>query len=76
MMIYWYRYATEGLRVETDTVEETTAGHILSMLFGKPASELHRRCLDVSLVLYADLAFNVSTFACRVCPLSPTFTPA
>ncbi len=67
MMIYWYRYTTEGVRVETESVEETTAGHILYVLFGRPSSELHRRCLDTSLVLYADLAFNASTFACRVC---------
>jgi 2-methylcitrate synthase len=67
MMVYWYRFVTQGVRTETSTGEETTAGHILSMLFGKPPDELHRRALDASLILYAEHEFNASTFACRVC---------
>jgi 2-methylcitrate synthase len=67
MMVYWYRFTTEGVRVETATEEETTAGHILAMLFGGSPTEEQRRCLDASLVLYAEHEFNASTFACRVC---------
>jgi 2-methylcitrate synthase len=67
MMVYWYRYITEGVRIQTATDEETTAGHILAMLFGRSPDELHRRCLDTSLILYAEHEFNASTFACRVC---------
>ena len=37
------------------------------MLHGKPASETHQKCMNTSLVLYAEHEFNASTFACRVC---------
>jgi 2-methylcitrate synthase len=67
MMVYWYRYVTEGVRIETATGESTTAGHILAMLFGRSPGEAQRRCLDTSLILYAEHEFNASTFACRVC---------
>ena len=67
MMVYWHRYTTEGVRIETATEEETTAGHILALLSGTAPDEVHRRCLDTSLILYAEHEFNASTFACRVC---------
>jgi len=67
MMVYWHRYNTEGVRIETATEEETTAGQILAMLFDKAPDEAQRRCLDTSLILYAEHEFNASTFACRVC---------
>jgi 2-methylcitrate synthase len=67
MMVYWHRYTPEGVRIETATEEETTAGHILALLFGRAPDEAHRRCLDTSLILYAEHEFNASTFACRVC---------
>jgi 2-methylcitrate synthase len=67
MMVYWRRFTAEGVRVDPDTAEETTAGHILAMLGGRPPEEEPRRCLDVSLILYAEHEFNASTFACRVC---------
>ncbi len=67
MMVFWYRFHAEGVRIDTDTGEETTAGHILAMLFGQSPMEEHRRCLDASLILYAEHEFNASTFACRVC---------
>lgn len=67
MAVSWYRYAASGVRVAAGTDEETTAGHVLALLRGTSPCEPHRRCLDASLVLYADLAFNASTFACRVC---------
>ena len=46
--------------------EETLAGYILHGLSGRAAPEELRRCLDVSLVLYAEHEFNASTFAARV----------
>jgi 2-methylcitrate synthase len=46
--------------------EETLAGYLLHGLRGRPAPEEMRRCLDVSLVLYAEHEFNASTFAARV----------
>jgi 2-methylcitrate synthase len=46
--------------------EETLAGYFLHSLHGRPAPESHRRCLDVSLILYAEHEFNASTFAARI----------
>ncbi|MGA2641294.1 MAG: citrate/2-methylcitrate synthase [Spirochaetia bacterium] len=46
--------------------EETLAGYLLHGLRGSAAPEELRRCLDVSLVLYAEHEFNASTFAARV----------
>jgi len=36
------------------------------MLHGKTPSELHRKSLDTTLILYAEHEFNASTFAARV----------
>jgi 2-methylcitrate synthase len=46
--------------------EETLAGYLLHGLRGTPTSEDLRRCVDVSLILYAEHEFNASTFAARV----------
>ena len=46
--------------------EETIAGYFLHGLHGKPPDEQHRRCLDVSLILYAEHEFNASTFTARI----------
>jgi 2-methylcitrate synthase len=46
--------------------EETLAGYFLHGLHGRPASDDLRRCLDVSLILYAEHEFNASTFAARI----------
>ncbi|GAB2794085.1 2-methylcitrate synthase [Halomonas shantousis] len=64
---YWYRYSHEGVRIETETDDESIGGHFLHLLHGKPASELHARVMNVSLILYAEHEFNASTFTARVC---------
>ena len=64
---YWYRYSHEGVRAELETDEDTIAGHFLATLKGTPPSELFRRVMDVSLILYAEHEFNASTFTARVC---------
>jgi 2-methylcitrate synthase len=46
--------------------EETLAGYFLHGLRGRPAPDNLRRCLDVSLILYAEHEFNASTFAARI----------
>jgi 2-methylcitrate synthase len=56
--------AREGRELPAD--EETLAGYILHGLRGRSAPEEQRRCLDISLVLYAEHEFNASTFAARV----------
>jgi len=67
IITYWYRYSHDGVRINTETDEESTGGHFLHCLHGKAPSELHRRVMSVSLILYAEHEFNASTFAARVC---------
>ena len=43
------------------------AGHFLHILHGEKPSDLHRKVMDVSLILYAEHEFNASTFTARVC---------
>ncbi|MCG7602177.1 2-methylcitrate synthase [Halomonas sp. McH1-25] len=64
---YWYRYSHDGVRIETETDDVSIGGHFLHLLHGKPASELHARVMNVSLILYAEHEFNASTFTARVC---------
>lgn len=67
MLCYWRRYSQEGVRIEVETDDDSVGGHFLHMLHGQAPSELHQRCMNTSLILYAEHEFNASTFACRVC---------
>ncbi len=66
MLLYWHRFHTDGKRIETALDDDSVSGHFLHMLHDKPPSELHRKCLDTTLILYAEHEFNASTFAGRV----------
>jgi len=66
MLLYWHRYHTDGVRIDTGTDDNSVAGHFLHLLHGEPPSDFHRRVLDVSLILYAEHEFNASTFTARV----------
>jgi 2-methylcitrate synthase len=66
MLLYWHRFHADGKRIDTETDDDSVAGHFLHMLHDKPPSELHRKCLDTTLILYAEHEFNASTFAGRV----------
>ena len=66
MLLYWHRFHVDGTRIETATDDDSVAGHFLHMLHDKPPSELHRKCLDTTLILYAEHEFNASTFTGRV----------
>ncbi|MCL4471178.1 MAG: bifunctional 2-methylcitrate synthase/citrate synthase [Sulfuricella sp.] len=66
MLLYWYHYSHNGKRIAVDTSDDSVAGHFLHLLHGKAPSELHRKSLDTSLILYAEHEFNASTFAARV----------
>ncbi len=66
MLLYWHRYHSDGTRIETDTDDDSIAGHFLHMLHDKPPPELHQKCLSTTLILYAEHEFNASTFAGRV----------
>lgn len=66
ILLYWYQYHLRGAKIDLETDDETIAGYFLHLLHGKKPDELHRRALDVSLILYAEHEFNASTFAARV----------
>jgi 2-methylcitrate synthase len=66
MMVYWHRFHADGVRINTETDDPGVSGHILHMLHDKPPPELHRQCLNTTLILYAEHEFNASTFAGRV----------
>lgn len=66
ILLYWYHYSHNGRRIDTETDDDSIAAHFLHLLHGKPASELHQRALDQSLILYAEHEFNASTFTARV----------
>jgi 2-methylcitrate synthase len=66
MLFYWHHYHQDRQRIDTDSGEESHAGHILALLHGQQPEELERRALDASLILYAEHEFNASTFSARV----------
>jgi len=66
MLLYWHRFHADGKRIDTETDDNSVAGHFLHLLHDRPPSELHRKCLDTTLILYAEHEFNASTFAARV----------
>lgn len=65
MLLFWSKFHQTRTRPSLNTNEETLAEHILHLILGKKPDELHRRCLDVSLILYAEHEFNASTFTVR-----------
>ena len=65
MLLYWWSFHRGGKRIETSTADPTIAAHFLNLLHGKPATEMHVRALDASMILYAEHEFNASTFAAR-----------
>lgn len=67
IIVYWYRFSHDGVRIDTQTDDRSIGGHFLHMLHGKKPSELHAKVMDVSLILYAEHEFNASTFTARVC---------
>ena len=67
IIVYWYKFSHEDIKVDLETDYETIGGHFLSLLTGKEPSEDEIRCLDTSLVLYAEHGFNASTFTARTC---------
>jgi 2-methylcitrate synthase len=67
MICYWYQFAHHGKRIDPETDEQTLAGHLLTLLHGEKPSAEHLRCMDISLILYAEHEFNASTFTARVC---------
>ena len=67
IICYWYRYSHEGVKIDTETDDNSIGAHFLHLLLGKKPTELHERVMNVSLILYAEHEFNASTFTARVC---------
>ena len=65
ILLYWHHFTTNGKRIETETDDDSSAGHFFHLLHGKKPDDLHRRAIDVSLILYAEHEFNASTFTAR-----------
>ena len=67
IIVYWYRFSHHGVKVDLATNYPTIGGHFLSLLTEKEPSDEHIKCLDTSLILYAEHGFNASTFTARTC---------
>lgn len=67
ILAYWYRYTHNQVEIDFESDENSIAGYFLEKLHDAPPSDLHRRAMDVSLILYAEHEFNASTFTARVC---------
>ncbi len=64
---YWYRFSHDGVRIETETDDDSIGGHFLHLLKGEKPNALHAKVMNISLILYAEHEFNASTFTGRVC---------
>ena len=66
MLLYWYHWTHNGRRIETETEDDSIAGHFLHLLHRRQPSDSWVRAMHTSLILYAEHEFNASTFAARV----------
>jgi 2-methylcitrate synthase len=66
MLIYWYHFSHSGVRIETETDDDSVGGHFLHLLHRRPPPAEWVRAMHTSLILYAEHEFNASTFAARV----------
>ena len=67
IICYWYRFSHEGVRIETETDDDSIGSYFLHLLHDKKPSQLHAKVMNVSLILYAEHEFNASTFTALVC---------
>lgn len=65
ILMYWHRFAHEGVRIDPAQGAHSVADHFLYLLHGNNPDPQHRKALDVSLILYAEHEFNASTFTAR-----------
>lgn len=65
-LLYWYHFANNKKRIETETGDETTGAHFLHLLHGQKPSASWTEAMQISLNLYAEHEFNASTFTARV----------
>lgn len=65
MLVYWWHKAHSGRDIECVSDADGIADHFLTLLHGHAPSELHKRMMNISLILYAEHEFNASTFTAR-----------
>jgi 2-methylcitrate synthase len=66
MMLYWYHHSHNGVRIDTDSEEDSIGGHFLHLLHDKRPPQSWVKAMHTSLILYAEHEFNASTFTARV----------
>ncbi len=66
MLLYWYHYAHNGKRIETESDEDSIGGHFLHLLHQQKPPRSWVKAMHTSLILYAEHEFNASTFTSRV----------
>ncbi|CAJ0856532.1 2-methylcitrate synthase [Ralstonia sp. LMG 32965] len=66
MLLYWYHYSHNGMRIEVETDDDSIGGHFLHLLHGVEPPKSWVDAMHVSLNLYAEHEFNASTFTGRV----------
>jgi len=66
MLAYWYHYSHNGVRIETQTDDDSIGGHFLHLLHQRKPPASWVRAMHTSLILYAEHEFNASTFTARV----------
>lgn len=67
ILIYWYRYSHDGVRVDPATEDDSIGAQFLHLLCGAQPNPLYEKVMHASLILYAEHEFNASTFTARVC---------
>jgi 2-methylcitrate synthase len=66
MLLYWYHFAHNGVRINVESGADSVAAHFLALLHRRSAPESWVRAMHTSLVLYAEHELNASTFTARV----------
>jgi len=66
ILLYWYQWHKTGRAINVNSDETTIAGHVLHLLHDRPPTEIQRKALDVTFILYAEHEFNASTFTARL----------
>ncbi len=66
MLLAWYHFSHNGVRIDVETDDNSIGGHFLHLLHGTAPPPDWSRAMHTSLNLYAEHEFNASTFAARV----------
>ncbi len=66
MLLAWYHYSHNGIRIEVESDDDSIGGHFLTLLHGQAPPASWVRAMHTSLNLYAEHEFNASTFTARV----------